>query len=476
MFNRCLPLFCPAAHHAAALILAVLLWSGFPTAALANGLVAFTQGEVQLRASDGSLRPAQRGSELRVGDAVETGQGRAQLRMVDGAYLSLQPQTVLRVDEYRAPSPGVAERGFLSLVRGGMRTVTGLIGRGDRDAYRITTPTATVGIRGTEFLVTAQDEGTRVRVAGGQVAVCTSAGCLVLAPGQTGFAPTANALPVRVARAPSAPPAEAPPSTAFVAANERNAQGQSLAVAGTSTGPIVIPTVPIPSGSGGLGAVNAGPIVGFQGGLLGGTLTFDGAGALTGFTDCCSGPNYGSATVAEFNADGVIAWGRWSGGTRSGSPLVHLNYYGFLSSNPATIPISGTYNVFASTAPVQLSASGGSVLAVGTSNSVTGSLTANFPGSAGGTLTYNLSIPLGGETYSISGSAAQFSTVSFLGSSSTITSTGGGCTPSCSGTIPFGDAIQGSFAGAGNSRAGANYGFKNNSTDVKVTGAVVFKP
>jgi hypothetical protein len=473
MFNRCLPLFCPAAHHAAALILAVLLWSGFPTAALASGLVAFTQGEVQLRSSDGSLRPAQRGSELRVGDAVETGQGRAQLRMVDGAYLSLQPQTVLRVDEYSAAAPGVAERGFLSLLRGGLRTVTGLIGRGDRDAYRITTPTATIGIRGTEFLVTAQDEGTRVRVAGGQVAVCTSAGCLVLAPGQTGFAPPGNALPVRVAQAPSAPPAAAPPSTAFVSADERNAQGQSLAVASTGSGPVVIPTVPIPSGSGTLGAVNAGPALGFQGGLLGGTLTFDGAGALTGFTDCCSGPNFASPTVAEFNADGVIAWGRWSAGTRSGSPLVLLTYYAFRSTNPATIPITGTYNVFASTAPVKLTPSGAAVLAVGTANSVTGSLTANFPGSAGGTLTYNLTIPLGGETYSISGSASQFSTLGFLGTSSSITSTAGDCTP-CTGNIPFGNAIQGGFTGTGNTRAGATYGF--DATNSKITGTVVLKP
>ena len=42
------------------------------------------------------------------------------------------------------------ERGFFSLLKGGFRSITGLIGRGNKDHYGIRTPSATIGIRGTD--------------------------------------------------------------------------------------------------------------------------------------------------------------------------------------------------------------------------------------------------------------------------------------------------------------------------------------
>src|SRR5690606_40688035 len=46
-----------------------------------------------------------------------------------------------------------SDLGFFSLVRGALRTISGAIGKRQPDDYRMSTPTASIGIRGTEFVV-----------------------------------------------------------------------------------------------------------------------------------------------------------------------------------------------------------------------------------------------------------------------------------------------------------------------------------
>src|SRR5688572_12961725 len=112
----------------------------------AAGRAEFTVGGVTL-ARGGVERPLTRGTELDNGDTVRTNDGRAQIRFTDGAYVSLQPNTEYGIRDYQYTQG--SERGFFSLLKGAMRTVTGAIGRINRDRYQIATPTATVGIRGT---------------------------------------------------------------------------------------------------------------------------------------------------------------------------------------------------------------------------------------------------------------------------------------------------------------------------------------
>jgi hypothetical protein len=441
-------------------------------AANTAGTVAFLQGEVSIRAAQGGLRAAERGATIESGETVETGNaGRVQLRMSDGAYISLQPQTALRLDSYQTAAPGQPESGVMSLLRGGLRTITGLIGRTQRQNYRLTTPTATVGIRGTEFLATA-DGGTRVRVAGGRVALCTDGGgCLEIGSGQTGFAPSREARPVLVAQAPSLPPAPASDTDPnYLVAEDRTASGDPSVL---SSGATVVYQTPLPPGSGTLVPVYAYSSGSTGGGVVGGSVSYGSVGELRSYTDCCSGPSFSSGTVAESGADGVIAWGRWSAGLYGGSPLTAMHYIAGSASAAATVPIVRAYSSFASTAPTLVSTSG-VVLATGTTNSVTGSLNVNFTGSTGGTLTYSLSVPIAGQTFSVNGSASQYSTTAFLGASSTITSTGSGCSSTCSGIVPYADAFQGIFTGSGGSRAGGTYAFST-SLGGNVSGAIVFK-
>ena len=102
----------------------------------------------------GVQRPLGKGAEIGNGDTVRTGEGgRAQLRFTDGAMVSLQPQSEFRIDDYQyAGQTDGQEKGFFSLLKGGLRTITGWVGRTHRENYKVTTNVATIGIRGTEFL------------------------------------------------------------------------------------------------------------------------------------------------------------------------------------------------------------------------------------------------------------------------------------------------------------------------------------
>lgn len=151
-----------------------------------------------------------------------------------------------------------------------------------------------------------------------------------------------------------------------------------------------------------------------------------------------------------------------------------MAYAAGFSGNAVVVPsIVRGYTSFASTAPV--ATSGGYVSATGVPNSVTGTLNVNFSNvsGSGGTLSYVLNVPISGQTFTINGAAQQYSGAGFLGTSSTIASSGSGCMYSCTGIIPYGDAIQGFFTGNAGQRAGANYGFSSGLGNV--SGAIVFK-
>lgn len=461
--------------HAGAVLLLALA-AALPQAVLAAGAarIEFATDGVQALGTDGGMRPLVRGAEVIGGETIDTGGGRAQLRFTDGALVSLAPQTQFRIDDYRFS--GVAdgsERGFFSLLKGGLRTITGLVGRSKRDNYRLSTTVATIGIRGTEYSV-AYGNSINVTTGGGTVEVCNSAGCLVLNSGETAYVANASTRPIMTDKKPELPPEPArEPLARFIAGEDTNGSGVPTALGSLS--PAAMPVIPLANGAGGLAEAHVSSGGTFGAGLLGGTLTFAPTGELSQSIDCCTSVNnFTSGMAGEFGADGIIGWGRWLSGNNGGAgALATMNYVVGLNANaPAVSSIVRGYASFASTAPVITS--GGSIVAIGSANSVTGTLNVNFTTmTGGGSLSYSLNIPVASQTFSISGSASQYSSTGFLGSSSTITSSGSGCATGCAGNIPFGNAIQGFFTGTSAERAGANYGFTSNLG--QVSGAVVFK-
>jgi hypothetical protein len=141
----------------AAGVLAALLSA--PAAAQTAGTVQFASGSVEILRGAQRLA-AQKGTTLLQGDSVVTAAASsAQLVMVDGALVSLRPSTQMAIERYEfdeaKAAPGEA---LLGLVRGTMRTFTGLIVARDRDKFRMRTTIANVGIRGSGNILAHSDE------------------------------------------------------------------------------------------------------------------------------------------------------------------------------------------------------------------------------------------------------------------------------------------------------------------------------
>ena len=111
----------------------------------------------------GATVPLKFGAELQSGDALRTGpESYVQLRFTDGAIVALRSDTEFRIDNFRYN--GVAdglERAFFSLVKGGFRTVTGIIGKRNKTNYTVQTAVSSIGIRGTHFNIVQCDGGCR---------------------------------------------------------------------------------------------------------------------------------------------------------------------------------------------------------------------------------------------------------------------------------------------------------------------------
>lgn len=264
----------------------------------AAGRVDFAVGNVVANATDGSRRTLVKGAELFSGDTVLTNDGQTQFRFSDGSIVSLQPGSEYRIVDYRFN--GVAdgtEKGFFSLLKGGLRTITGLVGKTSRDNYRVTTNVATIGIRGTEYSVT-YGNSINVNVGEGEVEVCNSAGCLILQPGDEGYVKDEDWSPQLVQNGDEKMGKEDLFQSFDSPIEQRTASGASaaLGLVGTQTyataWATTYPDTGVGSGSGTIAAD--------------GTLTDFETGSGTTGANIASGNS-----VQSFGNDGVVAWGRW---------------------------------------------------------------------------------------------------------------------------------------------------------------------
>jgi len=134
----------------------------FLVLALAAGAASAADvGRVVLAAGDATaLRQGQvvklaLGTPVQDKDVLRTGAAsNLQVRFVDDSYVSLRESSELRVDQFTFTEGKGGESAAFSLLKGGLRAVTGLIGRQNHDDYKMVTPTATIGIRGTDYAAT----------------------------------------------------------------------------------------------------------------------------------------------------------------------------------------------------------------------------------------------------------------------------------------------------------------------------------
>lgn len=99
------------------------------------------------------------GATVESGDVIRVGEkSTLQIRFTDESVVSLQARSTFRIDDYRYNKNPQEDKSAFSIVKGGMRTITGLIGKGNPKNYSVGGSVATIGIRGTHFTVVACTE------------------------------------------------------------------------------------------------------------------------------------------------------------------------------------------------------------------------------------------------------------------------------------------------------------------------------
>jgi len=452
---------------------------------VAAGHADFVIGDVVAVAADGSQRILAKGSAIDTGEAINTAAGaRAQIRFTDGGYVSLQPSSQFRVDDYRYENKTDGEeKGFFSLLKGGLRAITGAIGHVHRDSYRVNTSVATIGIRGTGYNAVLGD-GLLVNVGEGAISLTNNAGTLVVTSGGSAFVADFNTPPALTFEKPKTPPAGflTPIDNTFSSDEGRDAAGGLAALPQLASGP-------------GYALAHA-----WTGNIeccvtnntrvyTDITATFTGTSQLTQY-DGAEGGALGTAHVSFSATDGIIGWGRWNGGTTVdnsngcctplhplalasgdtfhyvvGIPTPSTDIDALNNVNGTGASVTATYSLMGGTRPTGDGAEGG----LGNLNS--GSLIANFgPRTVDAHL--QISFPAGTNYSSTSYNIITPTSMAMSGSTfgtqfgGSATATGGQCSPCYIN-------ISGFFAGANASRAGVAYSFQDSYTG-NVAGVAAF--
>jgi hypothetical protein len=136
---------------------AQLAWAAGEAATVVN-LV----GTVSAQAPDGKVRILAKDSVLVSGEIVMTEKGSVvRLAFSDGGQTTLRPSSRLVIEAYHyVPATPEQDSAVLNLVKGGMRVLSGAIGkRGNQDAYLARTKAGTIGIRGTDYALMICEKG-----------------------------------------------------------------------------------------------------------------------------------------------------------------------------------------------------------------------------------------------------------------------------------------------------------------------------
>ena len=135
------------------LILITTLLALYNLSALAAnvaGNVELAEGKVWIQGADNKMRAIKPDQPVYEGDIIITGaDGELQVRMKDDAFIAVRPNSKLKIESYRAEGD-TDDRATFNLLLGTFRSVTGWIGKYNRENYSINTRTATIGVRGTD--------------------------------------------------------------------------------------------------------------------------------------------------------------------------------------------------------------------------------------------------------------------------------------------------------------------------------------
>ncbi len=173
----------------------------------AQGYVQDATGDVKAAIGKGPARAVARNDTI-VDDTIFTtgAKSTAVLLFKDGQAITMQENSSFYVQKYWYDEKDASKSAIaFALLSGGIRAITGTIGQKNKDAFKLASATATIGVRGTEFVLVTLPNGQVVgQVVSGSISVTNAAGTVVMGPGAT-FSVSVGSLGVSIA--PSAVPA-----------------------------------------------------------------------------------------------------------------------------------------------------------------------------------------------------------------------------------------------------------------------------
>jgi hypothetical protein len=168
------------------------------------GEVTHVSGALIARKADGSSKILAPQSKVESGDLLATAADTyARVKFTDGGEVTLRPNSQLRIDAFNfEQNQSGKDSAIFSLLKGGLRAITGLVGKRNTNSYEMRTATATIGIRGTNYgvLLCQGDcqnlrnnfgqvplDGLHVDVANGIISVTNKSGQVLFSAGQFGY-------------------------------------------------------------------------------------------------------------------------------------------------------------------------------------------------------------------------------------------------------------------------------------------------
>lgn len=141
----------------------------------AIGCVTIVLGKAHIESEQGNRKRVEADAEIYVGDQIITqSNGTVLLSFIDKASVSVRQDSHLEIINYKYDEANPQNsRVKFNLVHGVTRAISGKAAKGAREQFRLNTPIAAIGVRGTDFVVSATESSTQALV---------NEGIIVMAP------------------------------------------------------------------------------------------------------------------------------------------------------------------------------------------------------------------------------------------------------------------------------------------------------
>ncbi len=193
-------------------ILIITLYTAAVFADVTAGTVTYLSGPLFAIKADGSKKTLSKNSIVEQGDTLITEKRTyARIKFNNNGEITLRPESRFKIEAFSYDQAKPKEdKALFELVKGGLRALSGHVGkRGDPDSYKMKTPPAVIGIRGTLFEVKicagncgGLADGIYFFVPEGSITVSNASGSQTVGVGQYAYAKDINSVPVLLPKNP----------------------------------------------------------------------------------------------------------------------------------------------------------------------------------------------------------------------------------------------------------------------------------